>query len=94
MTPKIELIQVGEDSLLLDDVRSVKEDGTSKRLGFLPRIDDAILRFVVPVTSAEADFVHKSVTELRKASSMSVSARVLRQLEPAELARALKRGTK
>lgn len=94
MTPKIELVQIGEDSLLLDDVRSVKEDGTSKRLGFLPRIDDAVLRFVVPVKAEEADFVHKSVAELRRGMNLTVSPRVLRQMEPAELARALKKGKK
>lgn len=94
MTPKIELVQIGEDSLLLDDVRSVKEDGTSKRLGFLPRIDNAVLRFVVPVSNADADFVHKSVAEIRKTANMSVADRVLRQMEPAQLARALKAGKK
>lgn len=94
MTPKIELVQIGEDSLLLDDVRSVKEEPKGKRLGFLPRINDAKLRFVVPVSDAEAEFVHKSVVDQRAAIGMTVSDQILRQMQPNELARALKRGKK
>ena len=92
MTPTIELVQVGEPELLLDDVRSVKGEGKSKRLGFLPRIEDAVLRFVVPVSDSEADFALQSVRELRKASGMAVSDRVMRQMEPRALAAAIKKG--
>lgn len=92
MTATIELIQVGDDALLLDDVRSSKGEGKSKRLGFLPRIEDAVLRFVVPVSDAEAEFALQSVRELRKASGTTVSDRVMRQMEPAQLARAIKKG--
>lgn len=92
MTPTIELVQVGEPGLLLDDVRSVKGEGKSKRLGFLPRTDNAILRFVVPLKADEAALVHAAVVEQRKALGMAVSDRILSQMEPAELAKALKKG--
>lgn len=92
MTTTIQLVKIEPDELLLDDVRSVREDGTDKRLGFLPRIDNAILRFVVPLKADEAIRVHAAVTEQRKAVGMKVSERMLNQLEPAELAKALKKG--
>lgn len=94
MTPKIELVQFGDDSLELDDVRSVKGEGKSKRIGFLPRIDNASLRFVVPLSDSEVEFALQSVKELRQAVGMTVADQALRQLDPKKLAAALKRGKK
>lgn len=95
MDATIELVHIGptdkENDLLLDDVRSVKDGGQSKRIGFLPRIEDAVLRFVVPLTDEEVQFAHDSVKELRAKAGMTVSDRVIRQMAPAVIARELKR---
>jgi hypothetical protein len=95
MKPTIELVHIGptneEDDLKLDDVRSVKDGGVSKRIGFLPRIDDAVLRLVVLLTEAEVEFAHDSVKELRSKAGMTVSDRVIRQIAPAVIARELKK---
>lgn len=95
MTAKIELVHIGptdkENDLLLDDVRSVKDGGVSKRIGFLPRIEDAVLRLVVPLNEAEVQFAHDSVKELRSKAGMTVSDRVIRQIAPAVIARELKK---
>ena len=94
MTPTIELVHIGptdpQNDLLLDDVRSVKGD-KSKRIGFLPRIPDAVLRLVVPLTEDEVRFAHDSVRELRAKSGMSVSDRVMRQMDPMTISRELKK---
>lgn len=95
MDSTIELVHIGptdpQNDLLLDDVRSVKGDGKSKRIGFLPRIPDAVLRLVVPLEEDEVRFAHESVRELRAKSGMSVSDRVMRQMDPMTISRELKK---
>jgi hypothetical protein len=98
MNATIELVHIGptgpEHDLLLDDVRSVKADGTSKRIGFLPRIPDAVLRFVVPLSEEEIQFALNAVKELRAKDGLTVADRTLRQMTPQQLAVALKKGGK
>lgn len=96
MNATIELVHIGPTEpghdLLLDDVRSVKADGKSKRIGFLPRIPDAVLRFVVPLSEEEIQFALDAVKELRAKDGMTVADRTLRQMTPAQLSAAIKKG--